>query len=146
MRRPKQSSREGIRGQRGVNLIPRWRNLRRECAHKLRTQYPVAESCSRAFHRPPPADSPRLLTHLPLQGHTCPRGFFDSRIHLQAETISEPRQLVEDPHDVRDLKQRFVVEAQFAQRLPIFRRHPGRSRTQLLSNLTQCAGSRLEIA
>ena len=36
-------SRQGITGQRGVNVIPRWGNLRRECAHTLRSQYPVAE-------------------------------------------------------------------------------------------------------
>ena len=26
--------------------------------------------------------APSLLTHLSLQGYTCPRGFFDSRIQL----------------------------------------------------------------
>ena len=109
-------------------------------------QIPAAESFSRRFIDRQQPTAPSLLTRLPLQGHTCPRGFFDSRIQLQAETISKSRQVVEDTYDVRDLKQRFVVEAQFAQRLPILRHHPGRSRTQLLSNLTQCAGSRLEIA
>jgi len=74
------------------------------------------------------------------------RRLYKRWMKLKSEPVREPRQVVENPDYVRDIKQRFVVEAQFAQRLPIFRRHPGRSRTQLLSNLTQCAGSRLEIA
>jgi hypothetical protein len=39
-------------------------------------------SISDARHQ---ATAPGLLTRLPLQGHTCPRGLFDSRIQLQAE-------------------------------------------------------------
>src|SRR5579885_1539137 len=68
----------------------------------------------------------------PAQGDAGTRGLGGLRVELQAEAVGQPRQVVEDANDVRQLQQRLVIEAQLTQRLPVGARQARRRRAELL--------------
>jgi len=60
-------------------------------------------------------------------------------VELEAEAVREAGEVVEDADDVRHLQAGAVVEAEIAQRLPVFRDHPGRRRAHLLPDRAEGA-------
>ena len=79
---------------------------------------------------------PRLAAVQPLSGLGCCEGFW---IELQPKPVGQPGQIVEDADDVRDFKNRLIVEAQLAQRPPVLGGHPRGHRAELLGYIVQCA-------
>jgi hypothetical protein len=57
---------------------------------------------------------------MPLQRFACLRSADRACIELQAEAVRKAREVVEYADDVRDFEDGLVVEAQIAQRLPVF--------------------------
>ena len=56
-------------------------------------------------------------------------------IRPQTQSIGQAGQIVEDPDDMRDLKNRLVVEPEIAERFPIGLHHLRRCGAQLLGDV-----------
>lgn len=58
-------------------------------------------------------------------------------IKLETEPVGQSREVIENPHNVSDLKAGLVVKAERAQRLPVVLSHAGRRLTQFIGHSAQ---------
>ena len=81
-----------------------------------------------------PEEHASRLTAATAQGNAATGGLEKCWMKLETEPVREPRQVVEDPDDVRDLQAPHLVKAERAQHLPVRDRYARRVGAQFLSN------------
>lgn len=74
------------------------------------------------------------------------RGFEGVRVQLEAETVREAGEVVEDADDVGDLQQRELVKAEVAQGLPVLPDHARGGGGELFCHRAEGAVARREVS